>query len=450
MNKADLRQKWSQYCDTDKLVDDMMALLTKYHHNNTEHGVCSILEEYFTQKHSLIELIKKSSHYIGEMRVAFDIEITNYAQATEISDFCRTFCHTLGVRDHLVKKVDEHGKCRADYIKTGITHMSAMDLLNTELVARLSTHGEKLNKFNSFGEFIESIVAFEKFCYMIADCFGNHTSDKVNDRIANDAANLNPPVSLAAGMKTSRAFNKVCTAYGINKLHPHQIQAEDGTERTVYPYDRLFAKYSDMISGHKRKLKFFMSVNPLDYLTASFGVNWNSCHDIDQYNVRGLIGRNYSGSHCAGVMSYLLDSTSVITYVHKDMPSSFEEGKIYRNMFHFDNGLLIQSRIYPQGNDGCTDLYKEFREIVQAEFAEMLELQENHWIVDPCVTYRQVSSAGQHYKDYLHNNECNLSYPAEKEDIKSNIVHIGHENICPVCGRSNHTSYSHLVCSACM
>jgi hypothetical protein len=32
MNKADLKQAYGHYCDTDKLVDDIMRLLTKYYH----------------------------------------------------------------------------------------------------------------------------------------------------------------------------------------------------------------------------------------------------------------------------------------------------------------------------------------------------------------------------------------------------------------------------------
>ena len=47
MMKAELKERWGIYCDTDKLVDDMMALLTKYHHRNTEHGVGEILNTYF-------------------------------------------------------------------------------------------------------------------------------------------------------------------------------------------------------------------------------------------------------------------------------------------------------------------------------------------------------------------------------------------------------------------
>lgn len=447
MNKADLK-KWSQYCDTGKMVDDMMELLTKYHHNNTEHGVCSILEEYFTQKQRLIELLKKSSHYIGNMRVALDIELANHAKDTEIYLFCRDFCSNLDVRSHLVKKVDEHGKRRADYMRTGITNLSVMDLLNAEFVARLNAHSESLNKFTSYGELLESVDAFIKFDNTMAD-FGRYVFDKVDESIVNSAAALTPPVSLTVGMKTSRAFNKICTAYGINKLKPFQIHSEDGTERTVYPYDRLFAKYSDMISGHKRKLKFFISVNPLDYLTMSFGVSWNSCHDIDRDNVRQLEHRSYGGSNCAGVISYLLDSASIITYAHNDMPESFEDGKIYRNMFHFDNDLLVQGRVYPQSNDGCINLYKEFREIVQGELAEMLGLQSNKWILRSELKSRQVSSTGNHYKDYLYHNECNISYPAEKETSKNNIVHIGHSHICPVCGDANSTYVGSLVCDVC-
>lgn len=39
MIKAELNARWGMYCDTDKLVTDMMALLNKYNHECTEHGV---------------------------------------------------------------------------------------------------------------------------------------------------------------------------------------------------------------------------------------------------------------------------------------------------------------------------------------------------------------------------------------------------------------------------
>ena len=69
MNKAYLKQKWSKYCDTDKLVDDMMETLTKYRHRNSEHGVCVVLDTYFTNKEPLINMFMNSNHYVGDMRI---------------------------------------------------------------------------------------------------------------------------------------------------------------------------------------------------------------------------------------------------------------------------------------------------------------------------------------------------------------------------------------------
>ena len=55
----------------------------------------------------------------------------------------------------------------------------------------------------------------------------------------------------------------------------------------------------------------------------------------------------------------LLNAGYMTTFIYGGMPESFEDGKIYRNMFHYNNGFLVQGRIYPQGNDGATDLYKK-------------------------------------------------------------------------------------------
>ena len=74
MNKTELKAAWGQYCDTDKLVDDVMALLTKYGHRNSEYGVCSMLNVYFENKKDLIELFQKSEHYIGDMRMLVTLE----------------------------------------------------------------------------------------------------------------------------------------------------------------------------------------------------------------------------------------------------------------------------------------------------------------------------------------------------------------------------------------
>ncbi|MBQ4155309.1 MAG: hypothetical protein IJD90_00720, partial [Clostridia bacterium] len=172
-------------------------------------------------------------------------------------------------------------------------------------------------------------------------------------------------------------FHKICHYYGVDKS---PVSKTDSRGRVQKVYDIEFAKYADMVSGGKRKIKFFISVNPLDYLTMSFGVNWASCHTIDRENRRRM-DNSYSGAYCGGTMSYMLDHVSIVTYVHNTMPESYETGKVYRNMFHLGgDGVLLQGRVYPQGNDGCTDLYKEFRGIMQKELTKLLGLERNSWM----------------------------------------------------------------------
>ena len=237
-------------------------------------------------------------------------------------------------------------------------------------------------------------------------------------------------------MKTSRAFNRMCSFYGVDKAPK---------------YNKLFAQYADMVSGLKRKLKFFISVNPIDYLTMSFGVNWASCHTIDKTNQRHM-ENHYSGMYCAGTVSYMLDSTSIITFVHNHIPTDWEDGKIYRCMFHYGNDVLVQGRVYPQGNDGNTDLYKAFRSYVQNELTSLLGLTDTTWVKKPDGEVSpNVNSIGHHYRDYTNFSHCNVSYPRERSYNKNNIVPIGHSNICTFCGEEfdgGSGTISHSRCHA--
>jgi hypothetical protein len=226
-------------------------------------------------------------------------------------------------------------------------------------------------------------------------------------------------IEIKGGMKMSRAFNRVCTHYGVDKWRE---------------YNREFAKYADMVSNNERELNFIISVNPLDYLTMSFGKSWASCHTIDRHN-RRRAANGYHGAYCNGTLSYMLDKSSFIAYVLEEVDGVlYEKGKLYRNMFHvnIDTGKFVQGRIYPQGNDGSTDLYSKFRNIVQKEFVKLMELGEDKWKVKS-VSSDDAWSYGSHYKDYNHFDDCKVFYPSEKGN--NGHVEIGAENIyCPHCG----------------
>jgi hypothetical protein len=121
-------------------------------------------------------------------------------------------------------------------------------------------------------------------------------------------------------------------------------------------------------------------------------------------------------------------------------------------MFHFNGGTLIQGRVYPQGNDGLTDLYKEFRRIMQTELAKLMGISDN-WIKRNCSCSENTVTYGAHYPDYLNFSGCNVTYPNDMPEAIHNTVIIGHERICTYCGCEIDEDYdtgflAHDDCSA--
>lgn len=414
MNKNDIKTKWGQYIDTDKLVDDMMTLLTKYNHRNSEHGVCCVLEKFFTNKEPLINMLQKSEHYAGDLRIVLDEEIERRSVASDISTWVYNFPAKVKAMDIICKKTDDQGKTIGDYLRVGKQKISIADWDNEEIVSQLSRRGDLIAQFTEEGYTKVSKASYQDFSNAI-NVFKYFAQSTINGEKEEQLMNY----KIAKGTKTSRAFNKICHHYGVDK---------------AAQYNKEFAKYADMVSGLKRKIKFFISVNPLDYLTMSFGVNWASCHTIDRENRRRM-DNSYSGMYCGGTMSYMLDQTSIVTYVHNTMPESHETGKVYRNMFHFGgDGVLLQGRVYPQGNDGCTDLYKEFRGIMQKELTNLLGLESNAWTKRSRIS--NVASVGCHYRDYTQFNDCNISYPTARLQCLDQTITVGSDRICFYCGQS--------------
>ncbi len=414
MNKANIKEKWGHYCDTNKLVDSMMDLLKTCNIENSEHGVCKVLDAYFTNKQDLIKMFAQSPNYCGDMRIVMDIEMERQNNAEEVDAFCKTFMATMHADKLLLKTTDANGKSRNDYINDFAGKLSPNDFLNEVTKTEITKKIENLQNFDVQGYSVKSQEDNQKLQSIFGVDFARHPSAALQQCIVDEAAKLPTPVTLAKDMKTSRAFNRICNTYGIDVL-PN--------------YNKVFAKYADMVSGLKRKLKFFISVNPLDYLTMSYGVNWTSCHSLK------------SGGYRGGTMSYMLDSTSFITYVHSEIPTDIEEGKIYREMFHYHKGNLIQGRIYPQENDGATDLYTFFGNIVCAELAR-LENKTNCWHRDTTIS-RDYLSNGAHYPDYAYHT---FDHHYCLTGMRRCQIIIGNQRICTRCGKPIATSYRNALC----
>lgn len=413
MNIIELNQKWNKYCDTTKLVNTMAEWMESKNIRHTADGICDMLDTFFTNKEELIKMFVKSKNYDGDLRIKLNTSMYRHENRVLVNSFVCDFYNKVGANKVLYKTVDDEGKSISDYFKIGKKNVSVADLVNGSMDDVIFSDWN--DKFDSDGITKASRGKADKF-YNIISQFRPIYGASISNYDANRINNYDETLKIADGTKTSRAFNKVCTKYGIDKAKN---------------YNKLFAEYADMVSGTKRDIKFYISVNPIDYLTMSNGRSWNSCHKV-------------GGGWFGGTVSYMLDSVSIITFVFNETPTDFaNEGKIYRNMFHYKDGVLLQSRIYPQGNDGCTNLYDEFRGFVQKEFAEILG-KKNEWHTN--VNFNSVKR-GNHYPDYNSwRNGTNIS--AIEPNARVNMD-IGHINICPYCGVAETLSANYIAHFGC-
>ena len=202
MFKADLKQLWGSYCDTDKLVDDVIALLTKYNHDNTEHGVCTMLHTYFTNKKSLIDMFVKSKNYIGNMRICVDTELERRNEQSEIISFCKYFPKNVDAKEAFLVYVDENGKTFDDYVRIGITKFKASDLHYGNIAERLGLNQEARRKFNYEDKAtIESHANLDSFNRIIR-LFGGNPQSVLHNDLAYTLTQYKMNATFVSGMKT--------------------------------------------------------------------------------------------------------------------------------------------------------------------------------------------------------------------------------------------------------
>lgn len=244
-----------------------------------------------------------------------------------------------------------------------------------------------------------------------------------------------PSLRVAEGQKTSRAVKKICEYEGITEY---------------FGFEKRYAKYSDAINPLDQVRHTIVSVNPVDYLLSSNGNSWSSCHTLDKNNPNG-----YSGCHCSGTMSYLLDGTTMIYYQVDESYDGTDlefQPKIVRQMFHYDNGILVQGRLYPQCNDGKNSLYTPIRAQLQKIIADCLVVP-NLWKKKggTAACCNVICSEGTHYRDYSCQEECSVSKVIKmipKGRVDDRKMTVGHDICCVNCG-DYHTMENTLLCREC-
>lgn len=234
------------------------------------------------------------------------------------------------------------------------------------------------------------------------------------------------------GRKLSKIFNDFAKAIGV--FSDVQIPRDKPEHVTSYPY--LFAQLADELNGRKLAFKLYLSLNPADFITASNPFTESrsdtcvSCHSFNRTDY----------SYSAGNVGYARDDVTfiVFTVANPDDAESFYNRKVTRQfcMYQAGNGVLIQSKLYPNGNDTATQ--KLYRDLVQRAISEG-ENAINLWTTYALehksefgLSFRSAEGFGG-YADWLAQpHYCKLSIRKDAQGYRDFTV--GAAGLCVICG----------------
>ena len=274
--------------------------------------------------------------------------------------------------------------------------------VNTNRAALIQLAHSNISNESDFQNFYDAICA--------ATAEYSKSPSEANIEIIKEKGNI-PCVS---GQKTSRIIGKLCRQFKVN---------------TYSEYEKIFAQLSDALNPISQKKKALLSVHPCDYLEMSSKSNsWTSCHCLE------------NGGWQAGCLSYMTDSDTLMFYtVDKDIVSDYHKApRRTRQVFCYNNGVLLQSRLYPNSDE---TIIKKNREIVQDTISTCLEVA-NKWIkvkTDSKASYYKTVEGSKHYEDYTRNHFSVVSVLKNRETNEFSGSHeklqIGSRPICVCCGR---------------
>lgn len=427
----DLKQKFEfTGVDVEQLIDDWYNLLVEYDHPVSKYGIMATLKRFIEVKEPLLRIIVASPYYNKNLQIVVPEMFTRKIVANDVYSSVNRFNSTV-FRDNFWSKKDDSGLTLQDHIKKYSDGLS-----KTMKLSEIETYEFKpIGKIACFDNNGINIASKEKWNFVckLLSLFNYYYESSVSEDLANRINTLLPDAKVVKGMKTSRAFNRVFMMVGAND--------------TKF-YKKNFPLYADQINPVETNRAFVISLNPIDYLTASFGNTWASCHTIDKKNKRKRGGEHYSGMNCGGTLSYMLDAVSIVVYSTYTAKSEDNEvmpihperlDKIYRCMMHYKDGYLLQGRVYPQDTDGSTDLYSKMRNAFQREWSTCLGVG-NSWVKKSGYS-GMIRSKGVHYRDYeayYASGNCNMSYLKyfDLQDANAFQMLIGSDGICQYSGET--------------
>ena len=482
-------------------IETMAKIMDEYDHPNSKRGLEKIWEEFKRNKSGLAYLLSMHPNWDADvMGIVLENSYSRSRDEEVVKGFCRWCKRQLKdwakKRQYKINCCTIHelyqAKDRLENIKYkmevlrevngafSFVHNVTFDgMTYNEICSEYSRITEIFNKGYTSSNYIgnniyvnedvyNKFVAANNFIDLILN-YNNHLADddfatKVN-RYATpfDYEKKGKTITFGAvaGQKVSRIVSKFFKNYDFDKIVDMQTDTWYDDNGVFHSRDRdhgwnkRFAEFADAINPLNIKRWTIISVNPVDYLTMSFGNGWASCHTPDKENKRRADG-NYSGCYCSGTLSYMLDKPTLIMYTVNEKYKGREfclQDKMNRCNFHIGEDKFIQGRLYPDGRDAGkeTSMAGQFRAVMQKVLTECVK-EANLWKVlkgtGNCCRFATSAPYATNYPDWTHYDDCNVSLLKREEDTNNTRIIIGHTPICPCCG-DTHTREEYLACYDC-
>jgi len=215
-------------------------------------------------------------------------------------------------------------------------------------------------------------------------------------------------VKCVAGQKTTRVIGKLCQKYGLDRLDQ---------------YNAVYAPLADSLSPMDVEKKALLSVHPCAFLEMSDRDNsWTSCHSLSD------------GGYQSGCLSYMNDSTTMIFYtIDGNVTGDYcKAPKRNRQVFCYAEGMLLQSRLYP--NSGDEETIRRYRSVVQEVIAACLDMP-NRWVLkkNPREEKNKTYITADGSRQYLDYDRYGAISTLKGLDIQGQII-IGGSAYCVCCG----------------
>ena len=472
------------------LIKQGRNLLSEYEHGNTDYGVGCIIDKWQDMKGWMIDLFRTHPCYIDgkyyiklpatELKRPVDLNAIGYVIDWSFAQLRKVFEKKQVMIGFFTKSEYQRIRSNLEDVFYDMSSSHTWKGMTREMIgAEISRMSKRLMQapdtmevdgMRLTQEVADEYYAYRKLFSYLHDLAKMETPEVLSEESCETINKIlekcEGNITAHAGQKTTKFYGKIYRQLGIDKVVDVVTRVwTDGngnncSREVDEGYNKYRAMLGDAINPYTYNRDVYISVNPIDYWTSSFGTDWASCHTIDKENNRNM-PNHYSGKYCGGTESYMLDNSTFVVYVAPDEKWKKEHGeadlpaeevsKFKRCLFYMGEDKLFQSRVYPDGRDGGDGgIATQLRNIVQRVIAECYETN-NMWTVKKgTVRYIETYSNAAHYQDYNCCNDCTTSFLRRiNGEINEKYITVGAPQICPSCGSEHTDDSGELLCNSC-